>query len=69
MKKKALGIGIGISVLFAVIFIFTRYYSNEKDMVEPEFVLTYAENQAADYPTTRGAYKFAELVERQRLDT
>lgn len=65
MKKKALGIGIGISVLFAVIFIFTRYYSNEKDMVEPEFVLTYAENQAADYPTTRGAYKFAELVEER----
>ncbi|MCI6127575.1 MAG: TRAP transporter substrate-binding protein DctP, partial [Enterocloster clostridioformis] len=28
----------------------------------PEFVLTYAENQAEDYPTTQGAYKFAELV-------
>lgn len=28
----------------------------------PEFVLTYAENQAEDYPTTKGAYKFAELV-------
>ena len=27
----------------------------------PEFVLTYAENQAEDYPTTQGAYKFAEL--------
>lgn len=27
-----------------------------------EFVLTYAENQAEDYPTTQGAYKFAELV-------
>ena len=25
-------------------------------------VLTYAENQAEDYPTTQGAYKFAELV-------
>lgn len=30
--------------------------------VIPEFVLTYAENQAEDYPTTQGAYKFAALV-------
>jgi tripartite ATP-independent transporter DctP family solute receptor len=28
----------------------------------PEFVFTYAENQAKDYPTTQGAFKFAELV-------
>lgn len=28
----------------------------------PEFVLTYAENQAEDYPTTKGAYYFADLV-------
>ena len=26
----------------------------------PEFVLTYAENQAEDYPTTQGAYRFAD---------
>lgn len=32
------------------------------EAVVPEFVLTYAENQAEDYPTTQGAYKFAELV-------
>ena len=25
----------------------------------PEFVLTYAENQAEDYPTTQGAYKLS----------
>lgn len=31
----------------------------------PEFVLTYAENQAEDYPTTLGAYKFAELVKER----
>lgn len=35
------------------------------DAVVPEFVLTYAENQAEDYPTTQGAYKFAELVEER----
>ena len=28
----------------------------------PEYVLVYAENQSENYPTTRGAYKFAELV-------
>ncbi len=28
----------------------------------PEFVLTYAENQPEDYPTTQGAYRFAQLV-------
>ena len=33
--------------------------------VVPEFVLTYAENQAEDYPTTQGAYKFAELVKEK----
>lgn len=34
----------------------------ESEAVAPEFVLTYAENQAEDYPTTQGAYRFAELV-------
>lgn len=28
----------------------------------PEFVMTYAENQTPDYPTTEGAKRFAELV-------
>ncbi|MDO4268005.1 MAG: TRAP transporter substrate-binding protein [Eubacteriales bacterium] len=32
---------------------------------EPEFVLTYAENQPEDYPTTQGAYRFAQLVEER----
>lgn len=32
---------------------------------EPDFVLTYAENQAEDYPTTQGADKFAELVKEK----
>lgn len=31
----------------------------------PEYVLTYAENQTEDYPTTKGAKKFAELVEKR----
>lgn len=32
---------------------------------EPEFVLTYAENQTEDYPTTLGAGRFAKLVEEK----
>jgi len=30
--------------------------------VEPEYIFTYAENQTEDYPTTQGAYRFAQLV-------
>lgn len=32
------------------------------DTPVPQFVLTYAENQPEDYPTTKGAYRFARLV-------
>ena len=39
-----------------------------KNVTVPEFVLTYAENQAEDYPTTLGAYRFAELVHERTLD-
>ncbi|MDO5417593.1 MAG: TRAP transporter substrate-binding protein [Lachnospiraceae bacterium] len=31
----------------------------------PEFVFTYAENQADDYPTSQAAYRFAELVKKK----
>ncbi len=31
----------------------------------PDFVLTYADNQPADYPTTRGAQYFADLVQER----
>ncbi len=34
---------------------------------EPEYVFTYAENQPEDYPTSQGAYRFAELV-KERTD-
>ena len=39
----------------------------KEKLAEPDFVLTYAENQAEDYPTTQGAYKFAELVNSSRV--
>ena len=30
--------------------------------VVPDYIFTYAENQTEDYPTTQGAYRFAQLV-------
>ena len=36
--------------------------TSEPEPVVPEFVLTYAENQPAGYPTVLGAQRFAELV-------
>lgn len=39
-------------------------FDGESEIV-PDFVFRYAENQAADYPTTLGANKFAELVEER----
>ena len=39
--------------------------SSQATAAQPEFVFRYAENQPQDYPTTQGAYKFAELVEQK----
>lgn len=49
----------------AVVFLtgFSLFYVNKKEeTVVPDFVLTYAENQASDYPTTLGGAYFARLV-------
>ena len=35
---------------------------DQKMASAPEFVFTYAENQAEDYPTTQGACRFARCV-------
>lgn len=37
----------------------------KKENITPELVLSYAENQQPDYPTTRGARYFSELVEER----
>lgn len=37
----------------------------QKTETVPEFVLTYSDNQTADYPTTQGAQYFAEQVEKR----
>ncbi len=42
-----------------------RMEGESRREVVPEYVFTYAENQAKDYPTSLGAYRFAELVEER----
>lgn len=38
---------------------------SEEENAEPEFVLTYAENQPQNYPTSLGGERFAELVKER----
>ena len=37
----------------------------KEQSVTPDFVLTYADNQPTEYPTTQGALRFAQLVEER----
>lgn len=61
MKKRWIMIaGMALVLVAGVIW---RYRSQHQK--EPEFVLSYAENQTKDYPTTLGAQKFADLVEER----
>lgn len=39
--------------------------AEKTEPVTPEFVLTYADNQPAGYPTTQGAERFAQLVQER----
>lgn len=59
----------GIVVLLAGSILTLTACGNGKGKTEmlhvPEYVFTYAENQAEDYPTTQGAYRFAELVQER----
>lgn len=62
-SKKCLHLFI-LSVFTIVILNGCSNNHLKKEPVIPEYVFTYAENQAADYPSTQGAYKFAELVKK-----
>lgn len=60
----------GAACLWAAVILLAscgRLQRGEETRRAPEYVFTYAENQAEDYPTTLGAYKFAELV-NERTD-
>lgn len=59
-KNKLL---VGVCMISAVIFLGCGYMKENKVVeVVPEYVFTYAENQPEGYPTTLGAYRFADLV-------
>lgn len=62
MKKKIIGSVICILLLFLLVDYIVKTGNREQC---PEFVFTYAENHPEDYPTTLGAYRFAQLVEER----
>lgn len=62
MKKTIALLAAGAAFLLFACGGRSERTENEK---VPEYVLTYAENQPEDYPTTQGAYYFARLVEER----
>lgn len=53
-------------IVLCLLFLLTSCSVDEKNIEQtPEFVLTYAENHPDNYPTVKGALKFAELVEER----
>lgn len=51
-----------LTIMTAVFCTLIGCRSNVTDNIKPEHIFVYAENQAENYPTTKGAYKFAQLV-------
>lgn len=64
MKKMLPNIEIGMLVLLVTIG--SSYWIDRKEKQRiPEYILTYAENQPEEYPTTKAAYYFADLVDER----
>lgn len=63
MKNIKIRIGAVLVLASAVVVAFWNIHHSAE--VVPEYVFVYAENQAADYPTTLGGYYFSELVEER----
>lgn len=62
-KKKLAWTGTILLFVLALLFFCERRM--KKNAAAPEYIFTYAENQAENYPTTLGGKKFAELVEER----
>lgn len=61
-RKLMLSWGVFVLVVIGVsLLLWTRIRTEDA----PEYVFFYAENQTADYPTTLGAQRFAELVQER----
>ena len=61
MKKKIIVPAI-VSIFFLVVVLLIRSNKKQSSVAVPEITLVYAENQVEDYPTSKGAYEFARLV-------
>ncbi len=53
---------IAVLCISVAVIVSVKLFAKEP---EPEFVFTYAENQSDGYPTSMGAYRFAELVKER----
>lgn len=62
MKRKKVLVALGGIVIVLGVTWFLCQKKEGASTITPEYVFTYAENQVENYPTTQGAYKFAELV-------
>ena len=63
MKKKTVFLAVISALLLVTAVCIAVKLLNRKPA--PEYIFTYAENQSDGYPTSMGAYKFAELVEER----
>lgn len=63
MKFK--GIFVMCLLTVAVLLAGCKENLRNKEVQEPDYIFTYAENQPADYPTSRAAAKFAQLVKER----
>jgi tripartite ATP-independent transporter DctP family solute receptor len=63
MKKKTVFLAVIAALLLITAVCIAVKVLNRKPA--PEYIFTYAENQSDGYPTSMGAYKFAELVEER----
>ena len=61
-NKKVVSAVIISIILIVVVLLSIRQQKSQKPVLTPEITLVYAENQVEDYPTTKGAYEFARLV-------
>ena len=65
MKKRIFACSILILFISAIVGVADIKEDVDKKEAAPEIVLSYAENQQSDYPTTLGAIRFAELVSQR----
>lgn len=67
-NKKVVSAVIISIILIVLVLLSIRQHKSQKPVLTPEITLVYAENQVEDYPTTKGAYEFARLVNEKLMD-